>query len=756
MILFLSTELHAFETIKNMPSRNIYFTGRELYLNDIQKILLQHGRVYLTGYGGIGKSQLAKEYSYINEQNYDLVWWFDLRSDLVMQYESLLIHLSNSKKFKNQLRINVNNIAPNVLVDFINSLLLDSDCKWLLIFDNVLDIKKIKLPKNKPTRHHIIITTREKSLIGDNVLTLRPFTSNESEKFLSKIHPKEKKEKIAKLYKALCNYPLALAQVSEEILMYKNGIDSYFKRRDNHLMESISMNSDITQEYDNSYRDVLNLTLQDIEQKDKELAKVLYMLSLLNIDLTKEFLKDLFGDEIEGKIIALSKYGVIQTTEHVSYQINIHDIIKEEAVRRLNGKETSYKKEVVRTLVEHFKNFYSKKDLQYLSGLDAANYNITSLYAFIDIALQNDVVDENVIEAIILALRLNNILFNKNANPVLYQQLVNKISNKNLDNITSAKKALLYANLIICSSVFESKETIPKFEKEMLHLVGLIEKQKNNQELFLIYTNISLFYVFIGDFKEAKKYANMAKEIISDASDIFILLQYWYMEAWLCYELRDVEVGLKALDSYIQLSNSQHLSPIGLLFAKSLKVGFRSLIGQGKEAIEEIDRAIKDALKYYNGHFSRILGELEYTKSFIYFRSKQYKLAERQCHRAFDILTKIFCSKDIKELPQAHIYVMLGYIYEEKGNYKGALEKYGKAIEFYNKNSCRKVNSFYEYGELLSNLCAIYYKQKNYVESKFYFQKLIANFDLEHDIVGKLIKKLPRDYVFQIRDNTKK
>lgn len=755
VILLLPTTLYAFDTIKNMPSRNTYFTGRVSCLNWMHKNLSQHGIVYLTGYGGIGKTQLAKEYAYINQQKYDLIWWFDLRNDLVVQYETLLTHLSNDREFKKLLHVNVRDIAPDVLIDFTNSLLAIYNCKWLLIFDNAINNKNIKLPKIKTNKHHIIITTREKKSLSENILTLKLFTNNESEKFLIKIHPNEQKDKITNLHKALHNYPLALAQVSEEILMYNDGIESYLKKHYNLAMKSEHMNSSLTQEYNSNYNEVLNFTLQDIEQKDKESAKTLYMLSLLNIELTKELLSELFGKEIEKNIIVLGagKYGVIEADlQKQRHVLNIHDIIKEEAIKRLNNKDASYKKEIINTLLERFKEFYAKKDFQCLYGLDAANNQITALYAYIDIALENNIIDEGVVNAIITALRLNNVIFNKNADHDLYQQLANKIYSKNLNNIAPDKKALLYASLVFSDSIFASGENLSKFEKEALRLLDLIKHHRNQEELFYIYVNISLFYMFLGDFEETKNYIEKAHVIISQAGSIFHLLQYWYIKAWLCYEIRDIDSGIKAIDNYTQLNNKQFLSQIGKLFARDIKVKLNILIGRKKEAKKEIEAAIKDALIYYNNNPSRILGELEYTKTLMYFQNAQYKLAEKQCRRALNILAKTF-GEDIIDLTQAHIYIILGKIAEDKGNDNLALERYKKSLKFYTEKSYGRVNRYYEYGELLSNLCVIYYKQKKYAESKFYFQKLAANFDLDHEIVDKLIKKLPIEYMYKISSN---
>ena len=754
IIFLLPIETCALNAIKNMPARNSYFTGRISYLHSMQKILTQYGKVYLTGYGGVGKTQLAKEFSYIHERDYDLIWWFNLNDNIESQYENLLTHLSNTKNFKKKLHINMKDLGPNVIVNFTNSLLSQSKCSWLLVFDNVSEDKDLKLPTINAARQHIIITTRNKQVIGNNSLDMGLFTNKESEQFLSKIHPKEKQKDIIELCKRLHNYPLALAQISEEILLCGGDIDSYLKKHDNFtVMKPNQMHSDLTQEYSNNYREVLNLILQDIEQKNKESAKTLYILSLLNVKLTKQLLKNLFGDDIDKNLTALSKHGVIEITpQNDSQVLSIHDIIIEEVVKRLNSKNRKYREEVIQILIKHCKSFYMKKDFKYFNELNAGDNQIATLYAFIDIALQNSVLDDEIIDVIITALRLNNMIFNKNANHDLYQKLADKIYSKNLAKITPIKKARLYASLVFLDSIFASGKNISEFEKEIHGLLNLIKQHQNPEELFYIYVNISLFYLFLGDFKETQKYIEKAKEILSQTDNIYNLLQYWYINAWLYYELRDIDNGIKSLDNYEQLNNNNILSLVGKLFARDLRGKFKALTRQ-KDVIKEINKAIQDALKYYDNNPSRILGELEYTKTLAYFQNNQYELAEKQAYHTLNILAKIL-GEDIIDLDQAHIYIILGKIAENKNNYNLALEKYKKALRFYAEKYYGKKNNFHEYGELLSSLCFIYYKKKNYCESKDYFRRLTSNFGIAHEIVDGLIKKLPHEYMLKVSNQT--
>ena len=491
------------------------------------------------------------------------------------------------------------------------------------------------------------------------------------------------------------------------------------------------------------------MTLQDIEQKDEETIKILYMLALMPTDLTKKFLRDLFGNKVEEKLVILGSHGIIQTTKHNNSQIlNIHDVIKEEVLRKFNSKDQKHKKDVISSLIKNCNDLYSDKDFQYFNQLNPSDNYMTMLYKFIDIALQNNIINDQVAHAISTALRLNSRGVYKYADLDLHQQLVSKVYNKNLEKVSPIKRALLYANLIYSDFIFESKERFIEYEKKYLHLLSMIEKSKNYQDLFFIHTCLSFSYINLGNYEEAKKYIEKAQKNINYNNNIFNLYEHFYIKAWLFYELREAETGIKALKEYEDLNINQSLHLVARLFMKDLEIKLMLLKGQINKARKELEEALKVANSHYNNTPSNIVGELEYTKAILYFENGQYELAEKQCHRALDILTKAF-GGDIVDLDQSHIHIMLGKIYDEKKNHISALKEYKKALNFYDKKSCGKIN-YFEYGELLSNLTIFYYKQKNYLESKFYYKKLIYNFGLNHNIVEKLVKVLPHEHVYKM------
>jgi tetratricopeptide (TPR) repeat protein len=430
--------------------------------------------------------------------------------------------------------------------------------------------------------------------------------------------------------------------------------------------------------------------------------------------------------------------------------VSIHDVIRDEAIKKFNSKDVAYRKEIIHTLSKYFNGFYSEKNFKYLVIPDAINNPVAALYAFIDVTLQNNIVNEAVVNAVIISLKLNgNELFNRHANYVLYQQIANKIYHMNLDNIPPTKKALLYANLVHADFIIDSEEKLSKFEKEMQGLLKMVENDKNHSSLFFIYTYLSQLYIFLGDLQKVAKYLEKAKENISYADSVFNLLQYYYIDAWLCYRLKNIDEGIKAINKYEELKSQLPFQVVNKFYLENLKIRFKIINGQKNKAREDLKKIIKNVAIYYNNTPSAVIGKLEFTKALMYFQQNQYELAEKQCKRALNVFNQAF-GGDMIQLAQVNTHIMLGKIYEEKGNRKFALKEYTKCLKYFNTHSHGRTMGLYEYGELLSNLCSLYYKQKNYQESKFYFQKLVANFGLEHELVEKLIKKLPVEYVYQV------
>ncbi|PZT71003.1 hypothetical protein DN402_00780 [Streptomyces sp. SW4] len=121
----------------NVPPRNRAFTGREQLLEDLHR-RLQEGTTAvlpeaLQGMGGVGKSQLAVEYVYRHQHEYQVIWW--IASEQPQQIRQMLVELAR------RLGLEVGSGEANTAVPaVIEALRVGEPYKnWLLVFDNAED-----------------------------------------------------------------------------------------------------------------------------------------------------------------------------------------------------------------------------------------------------------------------------------------------------------------------------------------------------------------------------------------------------------------------------------------------------------------------------------------------------------------------------------------------------------------------------------------------------------------------------------------
>ena len=127
----------------DMPRRNPYFTGRDAMLRDLRARLtadvtavlpysLQSPSVphSLQGLGGVGKSQLAVEYAYRFQADYDLIWW--IPADERASVRRSLAELAH------WLDLGGPGAEQGELVNLVRDALRRGQPyqRWLLIFDN--------------------------------------------------------------------------------------------------------------------------------------------------------------------------------------------------------------------------------------------------------------------------------------------------------------------------------------------------------------------------------------------------------------------------------------------------------------------------------------------------------------------------------------------------------------------------------------------------------------------------------------------
>jgi nucleoside phosphorylase/tetratricopeptide (TPR) repeat protein len=197
----------------NIPPRNPHFTGRQALLDnlaerlqgtDITAVLPQA----IHGMGGVGKSQLAIEYVYRYQSQYEIVWWISAE-----QPQQILAALAELAQY---LDLPVGPEANAAVPAVREALRLGRPySNWLLVFDNAEDLEAVKNVIPTGGRGKVLVTSRNADWsLAANTLEVDVFSRDESVRLLRRRDPDIADEDATKLAEALGDLPLAIEQAA--------------------------------------------------------------------------------------------------------------------------------------------------------------------------------------------------------------------------------------------------------------------------------------------------------------------------------------------------------------------------------------------------------------------------------------------------------------------------------------------------------------------------------------------------------------
>jgi hypothetical protein len=209
--------------------RNPCFTGRQNFLKALRQKLLDSSssiyshRVAIYGLGGIGKTQIAIEYAYRYQAEYNQIFWLHAadRAALLSDFSKIAAKLKCLQTDKDT---NLEEIGTAVL-DWLND---QTNC--LIILDNLDDITVVRglLPMRSPQRH-TLITTRyaDPKQIQAEGLAVTEMTEEESMQLLSSMSSSKEGtvevvlscDQAREIVAELGNLPLAVDQAGAFIRM---------------------------------------------------------------------------------------------------------------------------------------------------------------------------------------------------------------------------------------------------------------------------------------------------------------------------------------------------------------------------------------------------------------------------------------------------------------------------------------------------------------------------------------------------------
>ncbi|MBP1748989.1 MAG: Kinesin light chain [Deltaproteobacteria bacterium] len=268
---------------ENIPyPRNPCFTGRDEVLTRLHdNLVLSHQPQVISGFGGIGKTQIAAEYAYRYQAGYTALFW--ARADTIQSLMSDFIALARL------LNLPEADLADESLAVAAVGNWLETHEDWLLIVDNAdnPDLVADFLPPNGPG--HLVITSRAQVFdalgISEPVVLLK-MEPEEAKLFLltrtgRKQVSKEEDEALSALAGRLEYLPLALDEAAAFIVGTKSGFEGYLARYETLDLLLFEKRERVVGQYPQSFAAACALNFDEVDRSFPAAADFLRVAAFL-------------------------------------------------------------------------------------------------------------------------------------------------------------------------------------------------------------------------------------------------------------------------------------------------------------------------------------------------------------------------------------------------------------------------------------------------------------------------------------------
>ena len=316
------------------------------------------------GLGGVGKTQVAIEYSHLHRSDFDIIYW--LRAD---DYETLLrsySQLYEDSSFRSLTGLNLgdeNNlekISARVILWFERC----QDLRWLLVIDNADRLQRDSASQGKQIETIgniiprgqsgcVLVTSRDRSALvqlatdGDELLVM---DEDEARNFLfkcSKADPTES-EYVVALVNELGRLPLAIEQAGGFIRETGVTISEYRRLYSANKSKALEKGLSAThrsQYYRETVSTTWNVSFKSIHERDrlasvilkiaafldgKQIQKDLFYGATLSVDESEESVSEWEINEAFGTLMSYSLVRPIQGEESVEMHLLVQNVIRDD------------------------------------------------------------------------------------------------------------------------------------------------------------------------------------------------------------------------------------------------------------------------------------------------------------------------------------------------------------------------------------------------------------------------------------------
>jgi hypothetical protein len=714
----MSNNSFAQEQISNFVIPVTYFVDHVKQLNLLKNNLTKYRQTSIVGTSGMGKTQLARMYSYENQNNYKLIWFIDYNLDINQEFLKLAKTINSTAK-SNLISEDIRLVQKEVMS------YLSSQEKWLLVFDNlkVSENKKVQEFVDWEHNGHVIFCSQDSELLP-NVVKMTAFERSYAITLANNILENNDPKLAEFLNKEFAGYPIMIVQ-GAQLLNNVQGLDrAEYKKKIQQSTDKIKLN--------------IILAINQLKSNAKKLLNKIALIN--NQGFSKELLKIITDDPntLDDDLYQLSKFALISNIDsnENNHIFEMHDVVAQK-VAEINGDNSN--KTTLDDIITKLMNYIPKSVIK--ARIFRTARTISENF---EIILKNsEKYNSNIYKLMALNLELM-IYYHNSLNDYNTEKKANWFNNADQQGkfklwLMNNDEKYAYARYIQAMGwYYRSCSNCRMAIKYLIRAKEIFDNVKGYDKWSVFYS-LAIYNIALAQIQEAKKniqiIEKMFNEGLIDKSDLGYIHN---AKAKLLLVQGEYAKSLEQNNRTIETCIKNGLSPddIFLVIPYLLKVELLNYLKEYPEAYVQVER-LYNLCESSQKVPHEILGR-------IFTQMARSELGLGKLEQASDHINKaisIFLADerrnpkdaDYSEDPDlATSYVVQGNILFAQDKIKEAMESYNKAYTIYhylykdNRKNVAQVSYLYSQGAKAA--C----KVKDLHSYKFFGKSQVKEFGINH------------------------
>jgi tetratricopeptide (TPR) repeat protein len=670
-----------------VPERTPHYVERAETFLKLREFFAGHrnGKFAITGISGVGKSELAVYYVNMMFHEYDIVWWFDAKREIVPQFHKFAAQWNATFPDPKD-QIHLDKLSVNGVVTLMKSLLRKTKRNWIIIIDNADSAEAISefiptIHEGETQKKHVLITSQNDHDWA-NQLSLAEFTEEEATNYASSELKNQSPALIKEVVNVMERLPFYIVGDIRAIASKKISVEEYIRKRKAKL-KGAKLNQVGADQVNMNYKD----TIMDIQKSSPAAYNSLVLLSLkrglalpkpiMEIFLAAKFPESDFAS-VAKALGGGSFMKELKAKNDTVELYSVHDIVQRTVREQISdGLARDFTVKLAGILV-------TLLDTQWedLVSFTSDNPETIALAQVVwDLALDEDAASPELFR---LGLSLLEYHMFKSRDHTAYEKLffqlkkmMNKVGPKNIRKDSLAK---LYITGVYVRDIYHNTQLSGEVKEHLLAAVKDLEGSEDAELYLRALYNTAQYYLFCADLEAAKYYLKTAEPILLKAKSTSNKNLYWYIRSWVYFEAGDFAECNHSLDVFFQTFDQEKNNAIKL-YATNMKANACLSTGKMDEAIQWCDKSLKGALDYFQNESSEITAEALMIQARAYLGMHNPVEARVRLEKSLPIYVAYFGLD--KHSDQAIALRLMGETYMVEGDSDNALAFFMRAMNIY-------------------------------------------------------------------------